>query len=58
MGFTFTALQGFEVILGGRQIGRNEIPAFRTAESAWVSAGFKPKTLIKQIVTSEHYCAR
>jgi hypothetical protein len=51
-------IQGFQLILGSRMIGKNEIPAYRAAESAWLAAGYKPKALIKQIVTSEHYCAR
>jgi hypothetical protein len=51
-------IQGFSILLSARMIGKNEIPAYREAEAAWVASGYKPKALIKALVTSEHYCAR
>ena len=31
---------------------------YRAYEEAWEAAGYKPKALIKHIVTSPQYCAR
>jgi hypothetical protein len=51
-------IQGFYLVLGGRMIGSNEIPEYRASERAWIDSGYRTKALIKQIVTSQHYCSR
>lgn len=53
-----TTIQTFYAHLAGRQIGKNELSQYRDYEDAWVAAGYKPKALLKQIVTSSQYCSR
>lgn len=52
-----TMIQTFYVRLGGRPAGKNELPQYRDSEAAWMAAGYKPKALIKQMVTSGVYCS-
>ncbi len=51
-------IQTFYTQLGGREIGKNEISQYRDYEEAWIAADYKPKALIRQIVTSSQYCSR
>ena len=51
-------IQGLYLLLTGRMIGNNEIPEYRASETAWITSGYKTKALVKQIVTSSHYCSR
>ncbi len=51
-------IQTFYSNLGGRQIGKNETAQYRNYERQWIAADYKPKTLIKHIVTSSQYCSR
>lgn len=53
-----TAIQTFYKQLGGRAMGKNEVDQYRAYEGAWEAAGYKPKALIKHIVTSPQYCAQ
>lgn len=53
-----TMIQTFYTHLGARPIGKNETSQYRDYEQAWIAADYKPKALIKQIVTSPHYCSR
>jgi len=51
-------IQSFYANLGGRPMAKNETSQYFDYEDAWVAADYKPKALIKQIVTSSQYCSR
>lgn len=53
-----TMIQTIYTQLGGRPIAKNETSQYRDYEEAWLAAEYKPKALIKQIVTSPQYCSR
>lgn len=51
-------IQAFYTNLGGRPMAKSETSQYFDYEDAWVAAEYKPKALIKQIVTSSQYCSR
>lgn len=53
-----STIQMFWSKLFGRAIGKNEVAFYWGVRDAWVASGYKPKTLVKQIVTSAEYCSR